>query len=138
MAARGPNLRRGHVTSQPDQTELYREALTAIHDALDIPYAAAGHDLPYTMLLERRAVAVATLTREMRAFAAYPDLLRLSLDEFRDRVARMPVTYARFQTSAEGHPDECRVCGPGCCSPVLAVHTSCPGPLVGATVASTR
>lgn len=32
----------------------------------------------------------------------------------------------------------CIVCGPGCCSPVLGVHTSCPGPLVGRTVVSVR
>lgn len=32
----------------------------------------------------------------------------------------------------------CIVCGPGCCAPVLGVHTSCPGPLVGRTVESVR
>lgn len=32
----------------------------------------------------------------------------------------------------------CIVCGPGCCAPVLGVHTSCSGPLVGRTVASVR
>jgi hypothetical protein len=29
-------------------------------------------------------------------------------------------------------------CGPGCCAPVLGVHDSCPGPLVGQTVESAR
>lgn len=32
----------------------------------------------------------------------------------------------------------CIVCGPGCCAPILGVHTSCPGPLVGRTVVSVR
>ena len=30
------------------------------------------------------------------------------------------------------------VCGPGCCSPVLGVHTACPGPQAGHTVESVR
>jgi hypothetical protein len=33
---------------------------------------------------------------------------------------------------------DCIICGPGCCSPVLGVHTSCPGPQVGRTVESVR
>jgi hypothetical protein len=37
---------------------------------------------------------------------------------------------------AERHMDVCIICGPGCCAPVLGVHTSCPGPAAGAEVVS--
>lgn len=32
----------------------------------------------------------------------------------------------------------CIVCGPDCCSPIVGVHTSCPGPLAGRTVVGVR
>lgn len=39
---------------------------------------------------------------------------------------------------ADDHPTECIVCGPGCCSPILGVHGTRAGPLVGRTVVSVQ
>ena len=37
-----------------------------------------------------------------------------------------------------GREDVCIVCGPGCCSPILGVHTSCPGPSAGSEAVMVR
>lgn len=123
-----------------DLTALYRDAFAAILSALDIPYAAADgdHDLQRQRLLDRRAGEAAEAIRAVLAFDDYPELIRDRIERLRLYVDRTPVRYRRYIGTAPDHPVDCIVCGPGCCAPVLGVHTTCPGPLVGRTVASVR
>lgn len=123
----------------PDLTAIYRDALAAIHDALDIPPAALGgeHDHQRAILLERRLIAVTNATSAVLNFTS-EDLVRDAIGYLRDRTSQTPVRYRRFVAAADEHPGDCIVCGPGCCAPVLGVHMSCPGPAAGRTVVSVR
>lgn len=114
----------------------YRDVLAAIHEALDVPHAPDGEYDRSLQLRRSRAIAVlgtldGMLGRGVRPEAAV-ESLRHACDTYH------PVQYATAQAEAPDHPADCIVCGPGCCAPVLGVHTSCPGPLVGCTVVSTR
>jgi hypothetical protein len=123
-----------------DMAALYRDTLAAVLDALDIPYAAVDgdHDQQRQRLQDRRANEAAETVRAVLTFDDYPELIRQRVERLRVYVDRTPVRYRRYIGTAAEHPADCVVCGPGCCSPVVGVHDSCPGPLVGRTVASVR
>lgn len=125
--------------TSPDLTALHREAFAAIREALDVPYAAlgSGGEHERAVLLQRRADAVWSVALSLESRGGL-ELVREAVEHFKARIAQLPVTYRPVVREAKPLPVDCMVCGPGCCAPVLGVHTTCPGPLVGRTVESVR
>jgi len=123
----------------PDLTELYREAFAAIREALDVPTAALGHEHEFarSILLQSRADAVLNAASALARLSSEA-MIREEIEHLKARVDQTPVTYRQFIAAAGVHPDDGLICGPGCCSPVLGVHMSCPGPAVGRTAVSVR
>jgi hypothetical protein len=121
-----------------DPTALHRDLLAAIRDALDVPLPADGVDRRHYEWLQRdRAQAVHAITEAVLADAC-TGCLKAATNVLRDRTRQLPVTYRRHIATAQDHPDDCQVCGPDCCSPVLGIHSSSPGPHAGAAVAGVR
>lgn len=123
-----------------DLAALYRDTLVAVLSALDIPYAAieGGHDQQRQRLLDRRANETAETIRAVLAFDDYPELIHDRVERLRVYVGRTPVRYRRYIGTAADHPARRVICGPGCCSSVLGVHSRLPVPTVGRTVGSIR
>ena len=120
----------------PDPTAPYRDLLAAIHEALDRPDAAYGEYEKKVVLRGDRATAILGTLDGVVGRSASPsiaaELLRETCESF------LKVHYEPAIPAAPDLPDDCIVCGPGCCAPVLGIHTSCPGPAAGATVVSAR
>jgi hypothetical protein len=118
-------------------TELYRTLLRAIDEALDLPqpgFADSDRDV-YAHTLERRTAAVLATAKWILGRGAGNTLVvDAAADTLRETTSRLPVAYRTLITEAQPHEDVCLVCGPGCCSPVLGVHDSCPGPAAGRVV----
>lgn len=116
-----------------DPTPLYRDLLAAIHDALDIPTPGDGVDRTHYHWLQRdRAQAVHAITQAVLDDPTGTGCLKQATEVLRERTRQLPVTYRRHIGPARDFPEDCQVCGPGCCSPVLGIHGSCPGPRAGA------
>lgn len=120
-----------------DPTALLTEFATTIRDALDLPDAAVNHLDAEQRLRLSRANAV-RIAAEMAVLAGEDtDAVARTVEWLRARIDQLPVTYERYIGPAKDHPGDCQVCGP-CCSPVLGIHGTCPGPHAGATVVSVR
>lgn len=126
-------------TETVDLTTLYREAFAVMRDALDVPLAAfnLGGERARETLLQRRADAVLTAASALSRFT-FEDMIREEIEYLRHRVSQLPVSYRPVVGVAKPIAADCMICGPDCCSPVVGVHDSCPGPLVGRTVLSVR
>jgi hypothetical protein len=116
-----------------DPATLLTEFATALRDTLGIPYAALGgtHERQRAILLEKRADAAYEAAAAIAEFEEYPELIRVRIDALRTRIAQLPVMYDRYIATARDLPDDCQVCGPGCCNPFLGIHGAAPGPHSG-------
>ena len=107
------------------------ELLRAVNDALNLPDSAIDGDAAVrrASLLETRSAAARDA---IRMALVYGDeaAMRNEAEHLRIRIDQAPVTYPLLATDPRPRPDVCLVCGPGCCSPVAGIHTSCPGPVV--------
>src|SRR5437899_12394265 len=121
-----------------DMAALYRDALVAIREALAIPHAATvGWEEKRQQVLDRRLThAVVALEGILEAspteMLGGRSLIAHQTAYLRDRLAEHPAD--DYITTAEAHaavehgaiwpkavaePRDCRICGPGCCSPVV-------------------
>lgn len=83
------------MTTDPDLAALHRDALEAIRDALDIPYAAidaVSHSRRYA-LAEKRQEAAYTAARIIVMFADSPAVIAKAVEALRVRIDQTPVTY---------------------------------------------
>lgn len=103
-------------------TDAHRDLLAAIADALDVPLAHYTDIADEQTLRSRRAEAVRTAVR-FALDATDPARLTFEAETLRRRTGQLPVTYRRHIATAPDHPDDCVVCGPDCCAPVLAIHS---------------
>lgn len=120
----------------PNLTDPNRGILTAIREALDVPRAPDGEYEKSLRLRHDRAMAVLGVLDGVldRGYT-----LETAAESLRHACGTyLAASYATAQAEAPSHLDICVICGPGCCAPVLGVHTSCPGPLVGRKVESAR
>jgi len=143
--------------STDDLAALYRDALTAIREALDIPYAATvGWDQARAAVLDERLTDTVVmldgvLDADPTETIGGTSLIAHRVAYLRERLAAHPPTgyithdeahaaLAHGATWAEAvaEPRACTICGPGCCAPVLGAHHADPHPAAGRTVASTR
>lgn len=116
-----------------------REFFTAVRDALTLPYAATedGWRNRERLLAERAAEVRGTVEGILDSDTPLRCLEAL-VGYLRERTRQLPPLYPQSISPARPLPDDCIICGPGCCAPVLGAHASCPSPLVGRTVASVR
>lgn len=120
------------AAAEPDPTAPYRDLLTAIRDALDVPLPAEGVDRRHFEWLQRdRAQAVHAITEAVLADADCTGCVKAATGVLRDRTRQLPVTYRQHIATAKDHPGDCEVCGPGCCSPVLGIHSGAVRPVGG-------
>ena len=144
------------TTETTDLAALYRDALTAVLEALDIPHAATvGWEEKRQEILDRRLThTVVALEGVLEArpteMLGGRSLIAHRTAYLRERLAEHPA--AGYVTQAEAHaalergaswleavaePREITVCA-GCCTPALGAHMQAPGPYVGATVVDVR
>lgn len=117
-----------------DPTTLYHDLLAAIRDALAIPLAAYTDLDAEQTLRNRRTMAVETAVQMALKYgnlASEAELLRRRIDQ-------LPVMYRRHIGTAPDNPDDCIICGPGRCAPILGIHGARPGPHSGAEVVGVR
>lgn len=119
----------------PDPTDSaapYRDLLAAIRDALDIPFAHFTNLDAEQTLRNRRVEAVGTaLHMALNHHGDDPAGLAAETEHLRRRTSQLPVTYRRYIGTATDHPADCVICGPGCCSPVLGIHSGPDSPAGG-------
>lgn len=113
--------------SQDDPTALYRDLLAAIRDALDIPRPGPG-ETDRQAFWDLRRDRLATVLGTIDSVIDHDLTLKIVTQTLRDRVAQSPVTYRRYIAAAKDNPADCQVCGPGCCSPVLGIHSGAARP----------
>lgn len=124
------------MTTTGDHATDLTALLAAIREHLDIPKAAyGGYDKQVRLRYDRAISVLGTLD----AFLDRGVSPARAIETLRQTARTyLHADYPTALAEARDHPADCQVCGPDCCSPVLGIHSSSPGPHAGAAVAGVR